>query len=431
MKNKSKILSSIILGLLLNSQIALAANDIAKEGYCLSESKYPFVSMNASLEVSFTSNNILYKVDTCFEGICLFDSNNLKLDSLKIEQQEETKTLNKLIMSKKGLLLIDCIVQDFIVQIVINHGKASFSELQKLPQIYEVPKSYFSDPPNQYNHINSIYSSGLDRFFLEGFQPALFGKPKSVVYEIMDGKIKLLPKELLNARLLRWENNFVKRTLGSFDIFKGELFQSDEGKLFFYDGANVTLIKDQHIQKDGYKNSNPPKYKKYKWRFEFIDSSQRVFITAFYPVEIYIPFKIYELKPSVNAVPTLVASSDDLSKLNGYGFYKMTSDPEFYVAEIYNKNNFNTAYALANMSYAIADLDPTTKQLNTILSVRAPLRLVSLNKSMQSHSVEIYIDDMDGRLNVRNFNISKTISANCLVVLNKQQPLDFSHFKKL
>jgi hypothetical protein len=75
------------------------------------------------------------------------------------------------------------------------------------------------------------YSPTLDRVFITGHPPTVWGQSQPVAYEIVEGEAKLLPAPAQDAHL-----EFELPKLG------GVLLQSPDKEAFFYDGTTITTL---------------------------------------------------------------------------------------------------------------------------------------------------------------------------------------------
>jgi hypothetical protein len=183
-----------------------------------------------------------------------------KLAEVKVPQSEFTN-IDSLTLTKRRWLWVDGHEIDYMVELNTNGALPTFGTPIAFPEIFSKPCSMFSIFFANCLRSQSVYSSTLDRAFIEGHRINFFGLPEPVSFEMIKGIVKPSPKLLQGARFIT-------------DVpqLKGTLFRGAFDEALFYDGFKITtLIKGSSAQR--LDNSRP------NWYVTNIDSVRRTFLT--------------------------------------------------------------------------------------------------------------------------------------------------------
>jgi hypothetical protein len=173
--------------------------------------------------------------------LILVDENNNRLGRIRAHQ--EHGVIKSLALGKNGWLWINGDHTDYVAHIEFSQTPPTVSKPKQLPELYGKPCSYLGRWLANCLNAGGEYSRTLDRVFVTGYPVSLFGMPlwpRKVSYEVVEGQVRRLPKQLQGARL-----NGVTRNTSTYEDFpnlNGVLFRGISGDALFYDGMTVTPL---------------------------------------------------------------------------------------------------------------------------------------------------------------------------------------------
>lgn len=142
--------------------------------------------------------------------------------------------IEDLALSKKGWLLINATERDYIAHVDLDSFPPILSHAEELSELKRKPCSIFNISFACSEAAQGRYSSVLDRIFVSGYRDTLFGSKDRVIFEIVDGKKRKLPRILQSAKYQ-----------GDMPPLNGAIFGSASGESLLYDGSAVTnVLKD-------------------------------------------------------------------------------------------------------------------------------------------------------------------------------------------
>jgi hypothetical protein len=237
--------------------------------------------------------------------------NSTQLATVKVPQ-DKFSIIDSLTLARGGWLWVDGHEIDYMVSLNTGSSLPNFGTPVAFPKITSKPCSMLSDFFDNCLHAQGVYSSILDRTFIEGHHINFFGLPEPVSFEMTEGIVKALPKPLQGARFVV-----------DVPTLKGALFRGafDEA-LFFYDGSEITiLIKGSSAQWTD--NGTPT------WYWTTLPN-QRTYLTNFaYKVDKKFLMELIT-GPTLNSINI----PDELNK-DGLRFFSHKQDPRLWGVGLY------------------------------------------------------------------------------------------------
>lgn len=242
----NQLLLSILITVLV---LAPCANSEPITKYCLSEIRQKYKNGDLpkkTTQISIPVNNgkIFYITKWHNDDLLVKQKGNENIFQKVKAKQYEYGEINELTLSKSGnWLWINGDETDYVALIKTYQTSIELEKLIRLPKLYSKPCSLIGEWFGNCLLAQGHYSYILDRIFITGHNPTLFGSAKVFTYEVTGEKITLLkPSQTISSILFDWQQQYPYRLL---EISKprGVIFQDiNKGKIL-YDGKNFMPLK--------------------------------------------------------------------------------------------------------------------------------------------------------------------------------------------
>jgi hypothetical protein len=243
----NQILISIVATALV---LVPSANSKSISEYCLSEITQKYKSGNLSakparqIAIHVNNDNTFY-ISKLHNDYLVVKQKGKKKIFQKVEaKQYQYGEINELILSKSGnWLWVNGDETDYIALINTQKTSIKLEKLISLPKVYSKPCSLIEEWLGNCLLAQGHYSYVLDRVFITGHSPTLFGSSNLFTYEMIGKKIKLLKtNQLIASILVDWQQQYPPSLI---EISKpsGIIFRDINANDIFYDGENFTQLK--------------------------------------------------------------------------------------------------------------------------------------------------------------------------------------------
>lgn len=286
------------------------------EGYCITQQgqKPPPLEFKRPVnppqqppervEIEFTVKNDLYRLRSNWSSVTLYDSANRELDKVYARQRGSGGgTVEHLQRVAKDLVWINGRDTDYLVRLDLSQSPIRFGALEA-NTLLPAPTSKIGNfilAPAFYSHFQ--YSQFLNRLFITGHRPTLFGTADPVATEWVDGQPRPLPEELYDTELA------IELPQLNGVLFRGKSVYGDVleayNKAVFYDGVKATPLLEGYLEKNVERRG---------WYAIEIPFEKRVFLVAGRDKKDF----LLELKGGPNEV--LVLSQVEPARHTFYGF---------------------------------------------------------------------------------------------------------------
>jgi hypothetical protein len=271
--------------IILVSTILITSHTFAEPlgAYCISQigQKPPppksVERTNEPAQVTFTVQGKSFRVvapPLSRHGLILVDENNNLLGRIRAHQEHDGGDIESLALGKNGWLWINGDHTDYVAHIEFSQTPPTVSKPKQLPELYSKPCSYLGRWWANCSNAGGEYSRTLDRVFVTGYPVSLFGMPlwpRKVSYEVVEGQVRRLPKQLQGARLQGDLTHGIP-IHKDFPNLNGVLFRDVSGDALFYDGVTVTSLLEPF--RDHSKDGTLP----ISWVVRSMPFSKRVFM---------------------------------------------------------------------------------------------------------------------------------------------------------
>jgi len=180
----------------------------------------------------------------------------------KVKAPQEFGRIKELTLIEGGnWLWIDGEQTDYIAHLNRNQIPPALETPVALPQLYTRTCPFWRRLLGSASltcgfRAQGRYSPTLDRVFITGHPPTVWGRSQPIAYEMVEGEAKLLPAPAEDAHL-----EFELPKLG------GVVLRSPDQEAFFYDGTTVTTLLEGSRASKG-------------WHIEGTENPERTFITG-------------------------------------------------------------------------------------------------------------------------------------------------------
>ncbi|MDB9376024.1 hypothetical protein [Nodularia sphaerocarpa] len=243
----NQILISIVITALM---LVPCANSEPINRYCLSEIKQKYKSSNlfakpaTQITVPVDNGNTFYITKSHNDYLLVEKRGDKKNFQTVQANQYEYGEINELILSQGGnWLWVNGDETDYVVLIKTYKTSIELETLIPLPKLYSKPCSFIGEWWSNCILAQGHYSYVLDRVFVTGHSPTLFGSSNLSTYEITGKKVKLLKaNQPISSVLVNSQQQYPQRLV---EISKpsGVIFRDINESDIFYDGENFTPLK--------------------------------------------------------------------------------------------------------------------------------------------------------------------------------------------
>lgn len=342
-----------------------------------------------TIEIEFTVKNDLYRLRSDRNDVTLYDSANRELDKVYARQGAGGGgTVEHLQRVTENLVWINGRDIDYLARLDLSQSLIRFGALEAITLLPK-PTSKIGNfilAPAFYSHLQ--YSRVLNRLFVTGHRPTLFGTADPVALEWVEGQARPLPKELYDTELdaeLPQLNGVLFRGRSSWS----DRFETYYNKAVFYDGVKATPLLESYMD---------DRLERRNWSVREIPFGKRVFLLSGQDNKEF----VLELKAGPKQ--TLVASQ--VAPLS-YNFYDFPEESRVFVV--------GTQHIVTEAS----------DEWHTVVSIAPPAKIVAGQTLTSGNGDFVFtIDNRQTKVSTDYFLIRSSTDKGCIGRLDPDKPIE-------
>lgn len=372
------MLLSLIATVWLTPQILAAP----LESYCISKvaqkqepnsptfkAPHPFKKKQTRLNIPVQDKKSFSVVVSGVDNLLLMDGNDPK----PLAKVEATQVYRRLGVVQRRL--------------AVDRLRPTLTQPVAVPELYEKPCSFWHRFWLECKRVQGFYSSVLERAFITGHCPTLFGWADLVSLEMVAGEVKPLPAKAQGVSLY-----------SQVPKLQGVLFEGPSKELFFYNGVTFTTLLPGYPEAP--QNSQIPFFQLANWNRVYRTRDGRFFLMNF-SLSKSLPW-LMELKSGQTLRP--IAISQELAKGN-LSLYTFPKDSRLWGLKRHS---------------LVTEVEGS---LRTVVTIPEPFRISGTKSQAPDGTISFIVGN--GKTGTEtNYFLRRVLSTHkCRIVLNSNEPI--------